>query len=130
MATVTVPSSSTSIIAPVASWMLRIIFPPGPINRPIFSGSICVRSSRGAQREISLAGAGDRGQHLAQDLDPRVARLGQRGADDLLADALDLQVQLDAGDAVLRAGDLEIHVAVVVFVADDVGQQHEAVGSP
>ena len=35
----------------------------------------------------------------------------------------DLQVELDAGDAVLRAGHLEVHVAEVVFVADDVGQQ-------
>ena len=39
------------------------------------------------------------------------------------ADAVDLQVELDAGDAVLRAGDLEVHVAVVVLVADDVGEQ-------
>ena len=55
-ATVTVPSSSTSIKAPVASWIERIILPPGPISRPIFSGSMCVRSSRGAQAEISGRG--------------------------------------------------------------------------
>jgi hypothetical protein len=34
---------------------------------------------------------------------------------------------LDAGDAVLRAGDLEVHVAVVVLVTDDVGEQHPLV---
>ncbi len=53
---------------------------------------------------------------------PGLAGLGQRGPDDLLADAVDLQVELDAGDAVLRAGDLEVHVAEVVLVADDVGR--------
>ncbi len=70
------------------------------------------------------------GQHLAQDLDPGFARLRQRGPDDLFADAVDLQVELDAGDAVLRAGDLEVHVAEVVFVADDVGQQRPLVVLP
>jgi hypothetical protein len=65
----------------------------------------------------------DRGQHLAQDLDPSFARLLQRRADDVFADPGDLQVELDAGDAVLRSGDLEVHVAEVIFVAEDVGQQ-------
>ena len=100
-----------------------MFLPPGPISRPIFSGSIFVRSSRGAHCEISGFGRGDRGQHLPQDFDARFAALGQRGLDDLFADAVDLQVELNARDAVLRAGDLEVHVAEVVFVADDVGQQ-------
>ena len=34
-----------------------------------------------------------------------------------------LEVELDAGDASLGAGDLEVHVAEVVLVADDVGQE-------
>ena len=34
---------------------------------------------------------------------------------------------MDAGDAVLRAGYLEIHVAVVVLIADDIGQQGPAI---
>ena len=38
-----------------------------------------------------------------------------------------LEVELDAGDAAAGAGDLEVHVAEVVFVAHDVGQQDEAV---
>src|SRR5690606_27522470 len=66
-------------------------------------------------------------QHATQDLDPGFARLSERGPNDLFADALDLQVELNAGDAVLRTGDLEVHVAVVVFITDDVGQQGELV---
>ena len=107
--------------------MPRIVLPPGPISRPILSGSICVRSSRGAHRRHLARGPRNRRQHLPQDLDPRLARLLERRPDDLLADAVDLQVELDAGDAVLRAGDLEVHVAEVVFVADDVGEQRPLV---
>ena len=44
--------------------------------------------------------------------------LNQRPANDLFADALDLQIKLNPGDAVLRAGDLEVHVAEVIFVAE------------
>ena len=109
--------------APVASWMPRIVLPPGPISRPIFSGSIFVRSSRGAYCEISSFGRVMRDQHLAEDLEAGLAGLVERRPDDLGADAVDLQVELDAGDAVLRAGDLEVHVAEVVLVADDVGEQ-------
>ena len=43
-----------------------------------------VRSSRGAHIEISFLRPRDGGEHLAQDLDPRLARLGQRGLDDLV----------------------------------------------
>ena len=121
-AMVTVPSSSTSIDAPVVSWMARIVLPPGPISRPIFSGSMCMRSSRGAQGEISA-----RGRAMAVSIVRRISIRAsracvERAADDLLADAGDLQIELDAGDAVLRAGDFEVHVAEVIFVADDVGQ--------
>src|SRR6266446_2276079 len=46
--------------------------------------------------------------------------LCQRFAHHLDADAEDLDVHLQSGDAVARAGDLEVHVAVVVFGAGDV----------
>ena len=107
--------------------MPRMVLPPGPISRPIFSGlnlrpqqprSPAARSRRAAAkwcvsifRKISMRAS---------------RRLAQRGRDDLRADAVDLQIELNAGDAVLRAGDLEIHVAEVVLVADDVGQQGPA----
>ena len=47
----------------------------------------------------------------------------QRVADDPLADPVDLEVELNARDAALRAGDLEIHVAEMVLVPHDVGEQ-------
>ena len=37
-------------------------------------------------------------------------------------DAADLDVHLQGGDALARAGHLEVHVAVMVFGAGDVGQ--------
>ena len=37
-------------------------------------------------------------------------------------DVRDLDVHLQGGDAVRGAGDLEVHVAVVIFGARDVGQ--------
>ena len=64
--------------------------------------------------------------HLVQDLEPGDARLGQRFADDFERDRVDLEVELDGGDALLRAGDLEIHVAEVVLEAGDVGQDGSA----
>ncbi len=41
--------------------------------------------------------------------------------------AADLEIELDAGDAFGGAGDLEVHIAVVIFLADDVGEEFLAV---
>ena len=65
---------------------------------------------------------------IARSIARRISSAGLVGlleglADDLLGDPLVLEVELDAGDAALGAGDLEVHVAEVVLVADDVGQQ-------
>ena len=54
----TVPSSSTSICAPVRSWMLRMVLPPGPMSLPIFSGSILTVMMRGAYLLMSARGVG------------------------------------------------------------------------
>ncbi len=54
--------------------------------------------------------------------------LRQRHLHDFLGDALDLDVHLQRGDAVGRAGHLEVHVAEVVLVTQDVGQDGKAVG--
>ena len=43
-----------------------------------------------------------------------------------LRDALDLDVHLQRGDAAVGARDLEVHVAEVVLVAEDVGEHREA----
>src|SRR5207249_29492 len=47
----------------------------------------------------------DSTQHSAQNLNAGLARLVERGPNDFRADPFDLQVELNAGDAVLRAGD-------------------------
>ena len=41
-------ASSMSILAPVSSWSRRIVLPPGPMTRPIFSGLIWIWINRGA----------------------------------------------------------------------------------
>jgi len=50
-----------------------------------------------------------------------------RHAHDFFRDARDLDVHLQRGDALVGAGHLEVHVAKVVFIAEDVGQHFEAV---
>ena len=72
------------------------------------------------------AGLGQRLGHLAEDVQPAVLGLVEGDPHDLLGDALDLDVHLQRGDAVLRAGDLEVHVAEMVLVAEDVGEHGEA----
>ena len=57
-------------------------------------------------------------------------RLAERDLHDLLGDAGDLDVHLQRGDAVLGAGHLEVHVAEVVLVAQDVGQHGEVACLP
>ena len=110
-----------SIWAPVVSVMRRIVLPPGPISRPIFSGSIWIVWMRGAY--LLQVGAGRRhdGKHLAEDLDAGVAGLEDRGLCDLEGQAVDLKVELEPGDALGGARELEVHVAEVVLFADDVG---------
>jgi hypothetical protein len=77
-----------------------------------------------ARRERAQLGAGllDRLAHLGQHGEPRLARLAQRLPHDLDGDPGDLDVHLQRGDALLGPGDLEVHVAVVVLGAHDVGQ--------
>ena len=65
-------------------------------------------------------------EHGAKDIQSSLFGLGQGGDDDLLGDAFDLEIELDAGDPDLATGDLEVHVSEVIFVSDDIGQQFEA----
>ena len=65
--------------------------------------------------------------HLAEDVQAPFARLRQRRGHDLARDAEDLDVHLQRSHAVRRAGDLEVHVAEMVLVAEDVGEHHEGV---
>ena len=41
---------------------------------------------------------------------------------DLRSDPLDLDIHLQGGDAILGAGDFEVHVAEMIFQALDIGQ--------
>ena len=118
----TVPSSSTSILTPVASTMLRIILPPGPISSRILSvGIVQGEDARSVLREV-LAGFGQHGDHLVEDEQAAAARLFERFLHDGGGDVRHLDVHLQGGDAFLGAGDLEVHVAVVIFGAGDVGE--------
>ena len=65
---------------------------------------------------------GHRLGHLVEDELARPLRLVERRPHDLLRDAGDLDVHLQGGDAVTRAGDLEVHVAEVVLGSLDVGE--------
>ncbi len=70
-------------------------------------------------------GAGHGGLHDAEDVHAAFLRLRQRGVHDLLGDAGDLDVHLQRGDAGFGAGHLEVHIAEVVLVAENVGQHGE-----
>src|SRR5690606_36197686 len=65
---------------------------------------------------------GDDLVHLAEDVQTGFQRLLQRLLHDLFGDALDLDVHLQRGHTLGGTGYLEVHVAQVVFVTQDVGQ--------
>ena len=65
-------------------------------------------------------------RHFAKDMQSAVFGLGQSDLHDLLGNAGDLDVHLQRGHAAFGAGDLEVHVAEMVFVAEDVGENGKA----
>ena len=123
----TLPESSTSILQPVDSMIERIVLPPEPMTSRMRSLGIWIVKMRGAKREMFGRGRLERLGHLVEDVEPADAGLLERLLEDVAAQALDLDVHLEGRDALARAGDLEVHVAVVVFLAGDVGQDREAV---
>src|SRR5690606_4658377 len=60
--------------------------------------------------------------HLLEDVQTSVMGLVQGQFHDLFGDALDLDVHLQRGNTLLGTGYLEVHIAQVVFVTEDVGQ--------
>ena len=60
--------------------------------------------------------------HHVEDVQARVASLRQRAGQDRGGDAVELGVELDRGDELLGAGDLEVHVAEGVLRTEDVGE--------
>ena len=81
---------------------------------------------RGAYSPSSARADVERLRHLAEDVHAAVLGLGQGDLHDLLGDAGDLDVHLQRGDAALGAGDLEVHVAEMILVAEDVGENGKA----
>src|SRR5690606_17384866 len=73
------------------------------------------------------ARAAQRLGHLAEDVRAAGFRLLERPGHDLPRDAGDLDVHLQRGDALLGTGDLEVHVAEVILVAEDVAEDGELV---
>ena len=70
---------------------------------------------------------GDGLEHLAHDVDAALACLLECLCEHVVAEAVDLDIHLGGGDAVLGAGNLEVHVAEVILVAEDVGEDGVAV---
>ena len=60
--------------------------------------------------------------HLAQNMQPANPGLFKRFAQNAHVETIDFDVHLQGGDAVLGAGDLEVHVAEMIFDAKNVGQ--------
>ena len=94
------PSSSMSILAPVSSWSPDRLAARADEQADLLGIDLDLDQPRSIGRDL-LARPLDRAEHRPQDLAPGLAGLLERLADDLLGDAVDLQVELDAGDAAL-----------------------------
>src|SRR5689334_16923525 len=81
---------------------------------------------RGRPLRHVLAGLADDPVHLIEDVQTAGARLIECHAHDLRRHAFDLDVHLERGHAIFRAGDLEVHVTEMIFVTEDVGEHLEA----
>src|SRR5450759_176260 len=106
----------------------------GDLSNHLASGAddvadlVGVDHDRGDARRVGAhlaAGLRKHREHLVQHEQPRFASLLERLREDLVREALYLDVHLQGGDSVTRAGDLEVHVTEVVLDALDVGQHSE-----
>ena len=80
---------------------------------PIFSGLIRIDWMRGAYGESSDVRLRQGLHHLIQDEHAALVGLGKRLLQHLVGESLDLDVHLERGHAIRRAGDLEVHIAQV-----------------
>ncbi len=103
--------------------MPLMVLPPGPMMMRIWSGLTLMVVMRGAYLVSSARAVGERLEHLAEDVQASLARLIERALEDRALEARDLDVHLDGGDARVGAADLEVHVAEVILVAEDVAQR-------
>src|SRR6478609_7136571 len=116
-----VPSSSMSICTSWSASRPRIVSPPLPITMPIFSGSIFTVEMRGAFSFSSVRTSGIASSILSRMISSPLGLL-ERRLHDLPRNAGDLDVHLQAGDALAGTGDLEVHVTEMVLGALDVGE--------
>ena len=117
------PSSSTAMSAPVSCWMVLMTLPLGPMTSPILSIGISKLMIFGAVARDLGAGLGDGGVHDVEDLRGGLPwPAASAGGEHVGGDAVDLRVELQRGDELGRAGDLEVHVAERVLGAEDVGE--------
>ncbi len=123
----TVPSSSMSICAPVLFLKLLDVLAAGADQlADLFRVDLHRQQARCVLADLG-ARAGQDGGHLIEDRQPGFFGAMQRLADDLVVDAFGFDVELDGGDAVAGAADFEIHVAEMIFLADDVGEEGGAI---
>ena len=60
-------------------------------------------------------------------MQPTLAGLVERLLHDFGRNTVDLDIHLQRGDAIVGAGDLEIHIAEVILVTENIGQYREIV---
>src|SRR5262249_35386861 len=77
--------------------------------------------ARGVLADVGI-GRGQRLVHLVEDEEASAARLFESLGHDGDGHVGDLDVHLQAGDAFARTGDLEVHVAIVILGARDIGE--------
>src|SRR5690554_6878893 len=82
--------------------------------------------ARSALRQLG-AGLGDNLVHLVQDVQTRSVGLLQGDFHDFVGNTLDFDIHLQGSYAVFGTGNLEVHVAQVIFVTQDVCQNRELV---
>ena len=116
-----------STVAPDSAVIFWMTEPPLPMTSRILSGSIFMVSILGAYLLTSGRGAEMQGSMISSRMAKRASRVIFQGLlDDLVGQAVVLQVHLDGGDAGLGASHLEVHLAVEVLHALDVDEGGEA----
>ena len=123
----TVPSSSMSILAPDSATISRMTEPPEPMTSRILSVGILIVSIRGAYSPSS-----SRAPVRAFDISLRMCRRPScacSSATRMISSVMPvILMSICSAVTPLRgAGDLEVHVAEVIFIAEDVGQDGEIV---
>ncbi len=73
---------------------------------------------------------GDNPGHFAKNMQPALPGLAHGRAHDVRGQTCNFDIHLHAGNAVGRAGNLEVHIAQGIFIAKNVGQDNKLVAFP